>query len=186
MSRFEERLRSFFYDPAEDISGLLDLGEPQATRTAVAEEAPEEYLGFWLGPERYLLPLAAVREVVKVPPLTEVPRAAPDLLGLMRLRGELLPVHDVRERLGLGTALASPAAPDAPPLPVGARVLVLHGEPGPAGMLADGVMGVVRLRPSTLEPPLPGVVRGERHRVRALARVRDVLYVVLGAEGLLA
>jgi purine-binding chemotaxis protein CheW len=185
MSRFEQRLSAFFYRPDEDVTGLLDLGEPATAAPAPPVEAPGEFLAFALGAERFLLPLAAVREVVKPPALTEVPREGPALRGLMSLRGELMPVYDVRERLGLGPP--PPAGPAEGPQERAARVLVLHGgAQGPAGVLADAVVGVVRLRPSALEVPQAGVVRSERHGVRALGRVRDALYALLDAEALLA
>jgi purine-binding chemotaxis protein CheW len=108
-----------------------------------------------LGDECYALSLHALREIVKVPPLTEVPRSEPELLGVMNLRGEVIPVYDLELRLGLTRAPAPIAGPDAnlAALPKGTRVLVVKSEEGAAGVRVDSVSGVVRLRPSAIEAP---------------------------------
>ncbi|RJS15286.1 chemotaxis protein CheW [Corallococcus sp. H22C18031201] len=186
MPRFDALLDDFFYRPDEDVSGLVDFaaGSHGATPQAV-EEVPEEYLSFLLEDECYAVPLLAVREICKVPPLTEIPRAEPWLLGVMNLRGELLPVYDVKLRLRLAEVPARVAGPEALPAPRAARILVLKTEEGPAGVWVDSVQGVVRLKPSMLEAAPPGL-RGERDCVVGLGRRGAQLYILLDPELALA
>ncbi|MFP2897398.1 chemotaxis protein CheW, partial [Corallococcus sp. 4LFB] len=111
MSRFEALLDAFFYRPDEDVGGLLDFAAgSDDLAPPLLEEEPVEYLAFRLESECYAVPILAVREICKVPLLTEIPRAEPHLLGVMNLRGELLPVYDVKLRLRLA---------EAPPLVAG-------------------------------------------------------------------
>jgi chemotaxis signal transduction protein len=83
---------------------------------------------FVLGERGYATPLDAVREVVRLERLADLPGMTPPLAGVIDLRGTALPVLDLR----LG------AAP-------GARgdVLVLEGADGPVGVAVDQVRAVV-------------------------------------------
>lgn len=187
MKDFEARLRRFFYDPDEDVTGLLDLGDSAPDAAPVSqEEPPEEFLGFLLGEERFLVPLISVREVGKVPRLTEVPHGPDPLVGVMNLRGELLPVYDAAAGLGLVEAtrdLASPLA-SAPPRPM--RVVVVHVPPEAAGLVVDGLLGVIRLPYSAFQSPGPGIgQRGGRAAVVALAHHEGQLHCLLDPHELL-
>lgn len=185
MSRFELLLQEFFYRPDED-PGPFFVGqpEPEELPAPLEEEPPAEFLGFRLEREQYAIPLPDVREIVKVPPLTEVPRAPASLLGVMSLRGEVLPVYDVRPKLHLSDRVPKLAGPpeECEPLPRGARVLLVRTAEGDAGVLVDEVAGVVRLKPSTLELPPPGVAGPDRDSVVGLGRKGEHLYILLDLE----
>lgn len=185
MDDFEAQLGRFFYDPDEDVSDLLELGE-EAAGAAPQEEPREEYLGFSLGEERFLVPLIGVREVGRVPVLTEIPHAPHGLLGVMGLRGELLPVYDPACLLGLSDVARQLACPGAPAAPREARVLVLYTSPGDAGLLVDRLLGVVRLPNSAFSQPGPGVVRSDRGAVIALGHHEGKLHCLLDAQELFA
>lgn len=183
MARLSELLDEFFYRPDEDVSALGALlagGEELVVEAP--EERAEEFLAFRLEGECYAVPIASVREIVKVPPLTELTRAAPPLLGVMNLRGDVLPVYDLKLRLRLVDAPTLRAGPDAPSAPRAARIVVVNGEQGSAGIWVDAIRDVVRLRPSTLEPPPPGVASGERPAVVGLGRRGSELFILLDLE----
>ncbi|MCP3101436.1 chemotaxis protein CheW [Myxococcus sp. K15C18031901] len=187
MSRFAELLDDFFYRPDEDVGGLQDFASgSDGASSLLPEEVPEEYLAFRLEGESYAVPIRAVREISKVPPLTEIPRAEPQLLGLMNLRGELLPAYDVKVRLGLAEKAPLVAGPEAPPPPRDARIIVLRTQTGPAGVWVDGVAGVVKLKPSMLEPPPASLRMGDRDCVVGIGRRGPSLYILLDPEQALA
>ncbi|MHB8876579.1 MAG: chemotaxis protein CheW [Myxococcaceae bacterium] len=187
MATFASLLEDFFYRPDEDEGPLFALASgPDEAPPLVAEEVPGEYLAFSLEDECYAVPIGELREIVKVPPLTELPRAAPSLLGVMNLRGEVLPVYDIKPRLRLSVAAVRIAGPDPAPLPKAARVLIIRAEGGDAGVLVDAVREVVKMKPSALEPPPPGVGGGERDCVMGLGRRRDQLYILLDIHQALA
>ena len=60
-----------------------------------------EFLAFELSAERYALPLACVREIMRVSAVTEVPRAPSDVLGVISVRGQVTTVLDLRRKLHL-------------------------------------------------------------------------------------
>ena len=104
-----------------------------------------ELLVLWLDDDPYALPVERVREIVRLRPITPVPRMPAAVCGVLSLRGEIVQVIDLRLRLGL------PASSAENPR---RRIVVLHGEDGQmTGLLVDRVSEVMRLRDGELRPP---------------------------------
>jgi purine-binding chemotaxis protein CheW len=59
-----------------------------------------KYLTFMLGREEYGLPVLKVREIIKVMDITRVPQVAAHVLGVINLRGKVIPVIDLRRKFG--------------------------------------------------------------------------------------
>jgi purine-binding chemotaxis protein CheW len=59
-----------------------------------------KYLTFSLGNEEYGLPVMKVREIIKVMDITQVPQVAAHVLGVINLRGRVIPVIDLRRKFG--------------------------------------------------------------------------------------
>jgi len=186
-SAFADLLQDFFYRPDEDpLPGLVMPELPEEAESAAPEHI-HEYLAFFLDQECYGIPITAVREIVRVPALTEVPRSGPDLLGVINLRGEVLPVYDLKLRLRLQSAPSRVAGPEGAPeaIPRAARVLVIRGgDLGDVGVLVDGVSEVVRIPDGELEPAPAGTT--ERDCIVGLGRRGDQLCILLDLERALA
>jgi len=110
-------------------------------RSSDEEAGTREFLAFEMGDERYALPLSAVREIVRPPPITEVPRAPREILGIVSVRGHVTTLVDLRCKLGM------------PPTAIGPRSRVLLADQGREvlGLLVDRVDQVVRLREDEVE-----------------------------------
>lgn len=111
-------------------------------RAAVSGESQEEitlrreFVTFRLGQDAYAIPIERVREVVRLRPITPMPRVPTAVRGVISLRGEVAQVIDLRTRLGMDPVPASRTS----------RIVVVHGEDGTvAGLLIDSVRGVLRL-----------------------------------------
>jgi purine-binding chemotaxis protein CheW len=76
-----------------------DHTAPEASRRG-PQRAEGKYLALALGEEEYGIPVLDVREIVGLMPITRVPNASPNVLGVMNLRGKVVPVVDLRARLG--------------------------------------------------------------------------------------
>jgi purine-binding chemotaxis protein CheW len=101
-----------------------------------------EFLSFRLGSDVYAVELSRIREIVSSPPLTEVPRAPADVVGICSVRGLLVTVVDLRRRLRLV---------ENPPTRL-SRILLANTDSGEVmGLLVDEVRQVVRLAPSEIE-----------------------------------
>lgn len=155
----------------------------ESEKGGTSEHVGAEHVAFHLDSEHWALPIVGLREIVRVIPLTEVPRAAPALLGVMNLRGKVLPVYSLKRRLGFSTEPARIAGPEADlaSVPRGARIIVVRSSEGDAGLLVDEVREVVRLRASSLEPP--EAKAGEAHEaIAGVAREGDQRFFLLDLE----
>jgi len=124
-----------------------------------------ELLWVEVGGEPYALPIERVREIVRMCPLTRVPRAPALVLGVISLRGEIVQVLDLRRALGAA----------APPPTRRSRIVVLHSEAGEiAGWLVDAVSQVLRVPEAELLPPL-----GDAGELVTAICVRDERFVSL-------
>lgn len=137
-----------------------------------------------VGSESYVIDLARVEEILPVQTPTPVPRAPAFLEGVVKLRGEVVPVVDVRKRLGVSPRSAT--SNDRRTLRR-QRMIVCKLGRRRVGFLVDGVSRVLRVSRSELKPaPLtasPGQaphvlgVVGEPGQLRLLL---DVLSLVGG------
>ncbi|MDX2052276.1 MAG: chemotaxis protein CheW [Polyangiaceae bacterium] len=110
-----------------------------------------EFLAFTLAGELYAVELTTIREIVSPPPITHVPRAASDVLGICSVRGLLVTVIDLRQRLRLGDGSGSQRT----------RILLSETASGEVvGLLVDEVRQVIRLGASEIEP-VASVLGGE-------------------------
>lgn len=67
--------------------------------------ASGKYLTFTLAQERYSVSVLKVREIMRMCPVTQVPRMPTYIKGVINLRGKIVPVIDLRKRFGLPPAL---------------------------------------------------------------------------------
>jgi purine-binding chemotaxis protein CheW len=75
----------------------------QTTEGVISSEAlnalPRKYLVWLVGEQRYAIKLSDVREVIAMPPLTDLPVHHRTLKGVFNLRGKIISVADLREKL---------------------------------------------------------------------------------------
>jgi len=106
-----------------------------------------ELLCFGLGGDPYAIPVERVREIVRLRPITDVPRVPAEILGVISLRGEVVEVLDLRRRMGMPAAQPTRST----------RIIVLHGDEGEVtGMLVDSVSEVLRVEEVAIRPPTSG------------------------------
>jgi purine-binding chemotaxis protein CheW len=101
-----------------------------------------EYLAFRLGPDTYAVPIGEVREILKLPPVTEVPRAPTDVIGVVSVRGLLVTVLDLKLRLRATSSEITKK---------GRILLVMGADDEVIGLYVDEVLQVFRLAESEVE-----------------------------------
>ena len=133
-----------------------------------AKHHDREVLTFRIGPEIYGVDIEAMREISKLRPVTEVPRAPGFLPGIITLRGTVVPIIDLRMRMGLAAAEPTRAS----------RILIVDYDGEPYGLIVDAVIRVVRMVDDQIEAsPLPGGIDSEF--LTGLARDEGDLIVLL-------
>ena len=140
-------------------------------------ERAQSYVVFQLGGEGYALEVMRVQEVLDMQSLTEVPGGPKFLLGVINLRGHVVPVYDLRMPFGLTKQPETNRAP---------CVLIVESSSGNdvqiTGLLVDRVSDVLEFSPEEVQPaPQLGLGKATPF-VRGLIRHQDAFLLVLDVD----
>jgi purine-binding chemotaxis protein CheW len=170
-------LEEFFVSPDEmDAAGAmsLDLYRDEMD-TRLRAEGVQEYLSFVLADESYAVNIFHIKEIIKPPMITEVPRTERVILGVLNLRGMIAAVVDLRRRLGLEAAEQTRKS----------RILIVQLRDELVGLLVDEVRHVIRLKDEDIEPP-PGVFdRVEAEHIVGVGRQEGEMYTLLDLDSVI-
>ncbi len=137
----------------------------------------QSYVVFRLGGEGYALEVMRVQEVLDMQALTEVPGGPKYLLGVINLRGHVVPVYDLRTPFGLIKEQKPTRAPCV--------LIVESGAENAAqitGLLVDRVSDVLEIPPEEIQPsPRLGLGKATPF-VRGLIRHQDAFLLVLDVD----
>lgn len=103
---------------------------------------PGQYLTLLLKSQYYGVPIGTVREINQIGDVVPVPHTPEFVLGVMNLRGKVIPVVDLRKKFGMESA----------PRTRETCIVVIDGQAGQIGMVVDAVSEVVELAASQIEP----------------------------------
>ncbi len=162
-------------------SYALDLASAEGDVAVIDDEHRElettetQCLAFSLGDEEYALNIVGISEIIKVKEFTDVPRAPGFVLGVISLRGVVVPVFDLAERLNLGKS----------ELTANSRIVVCQSGEITAGLLVDSINQVIKLADDSIEPP-PAVLSGlERDFMTGVGRHKGRMVILLDVENVL-
>jgi purine-binding chemotaxis protein CheW len=126
---------------------------------------------FELDDREFALPIEDIAEILPMVLVTPVPEVPPWVVGVINLRGRVIPIADLRMRLGM-----EPREPE-----LNTPILVAEQGTRKLGLIADAVRDVISLPADALEPPAEVGATDMDHvdAVSALARTDDRLIVVL-------
>jgi|SRR5689334_2061978 len=155
-------------------------------RTTNASAGGGKYLTFALGREEYGLPVLKVREIIKVMDITHVPQVAAHVLGVINLRGKVIPVIDLRRKFGF-----DPQAPTDRTCIIVAEV-ALTSSTVMMGIVVDSVSEVVNVMAAEIEQPPDFGGQRTNDFLLGLAKVKGGVKIlldldrVLGSDGQVA
>ncbi|HBK61332.1 MAG TPA: chemotaxis protein CheW [Firmicutes bacterium] len=131
---------------------------------------------FELGDESYGVDISRVQDINRMQEITEIPHAPESVVGVINLRGRVIPVIDLRKRFGLS---AAPNTKDT-------RIVVVHMEHNLIGMIVDAVSKVLRIPADIVEPPSPVLASIDSSYLRGIAKLDDNLVVLLDLDFVLS
>ena len=109
--------------------------------TNVVEEEKKQYIICRIGDEQYGLDISFVDNIVRMQKITRVPKVQFYYIGIINLRGEVVPVMSVRRKMGLGEDEVTNKS----------RIVILKMEEvGYVGILVDEVKEVIALGESEI------------------------------------
>lgn len=142
----------------------------------VTQARQEEHLViFTLADECYALDISTVQEIILWQSVTRVPMT-PDVEGIINLRGNVIPVIDLRKRFGL----EAQTGPET-------RIVVVEIGAVVAGLVVDGVHEVLRVPVEQIVPAPPTVMTAVSNElIRGIAKTEERLIILLVADRILA
>lgn len=144
------------------------------------DEVQQQYLTFSIAGEEYAISILRVREIMEYSTSTRVPSTAPCVIGVINLRGRVVPLIDLAMKFGQGqTAITKWTC-------VVIAEVDVEGESTVVGILADAVSHVVDLADSEIEPPPAFGLPGRRDYLVGMGRSGAKFILILDVDHLLS
>jgi purine-binding chemotaxis protein CheW len=159
-----------------ELKDLKDILLSQHEEKAEEEEEQIQLLTFMLADEEYGLNIMDIKEIVRPKEATEVPRTPAYIQGIISLRGVIIPIYDVKKRLGLVATEQDPRN----------RIIVVKSNEHFFGLLVDSVVQVMDVPLSKIDPPpeIVGSVEGEF--LIGIGKVDERLIILMNLQKVLA
>jgi len=143
------------------------------------DAATQQVLTFELGNETYGFEILRVREIRGWTSVTTIPQAPPHVLGILNLRGSIVPVMDLRMRFALEQAQYTNATVII--------VLSVHSQAGQreVGVVVDGVSDVVDVNVADIKQPPDLGPNSATDYIRGLVSAGERMTVLLNVDGLI-
>ena len=119
--------------------------------------------------EEFAVDILKVQEINKMITITRIPNAPPFVEGVINLRGKIIPIVDLRKRLGF----------EGKSYDKSTRIIVIELDGMVLGFIVDSVSEVLRISDSTVEPP-PSLVAGvESDYIEGVGKLNNRLLILL-------
>jgi purine-binding chemotaxis protein CheW len=141
-----------------------------ATLAFATESA--QYLTFALGDEEYGVEILKVQEIRGYAPITPIPNTPPHVMGVMNLRGAIIPVVDLRRTLGMAPADYTPFTVIVV-VTVGTRV---------TGVIVDAVSDVLDIARADIQPSPDFGTGIDARFIQGMARTAGKLVILLDVD----
>ena len=129
-------------------------------------------ISFAVGVEEYGLELLRVKEVIRMRQIVRLPNAPAFMKGIINLRGDVIPIIDLRGRFGLGSSEQTAST----------RIIVVEVRGQLVGMVVDSSNEVVRVPVDQIEPPSPLLRTGAQEFITGVAKMEDRLVILIDVD----
>ena len=144
-----------------------------------AAETSEQYLTFMLAGEEYGVDILRVQEIKGWDKVTRIPHTPDYVLGVINLRGAVVPILDLRRRFGLETVEFGPTT-----VVIVVRVMSGRGE-RTVGVVVDAVSEVYNVDAADTKPPPDVCGSVDTMFVKGLATVEEKMLILLDIDRLI-
>jgi purine-binding chemotaxis protein CheW len=141
-------------------------------------EQPRNFqtVAFVIGGQHYCIDIMSVREIRNWTGVTELPNTADYMMGVINLRGVIVPIIDLKARFGLGSSLPTPAH---------VVVIVALGDKL-HGLLVDGVSDIVTCKEEEVSPIPEALGQAQNPLLSGLITMGEQMMAVVALDRLIA
>ncbi len=147
--------------------------ETQASH--VKDSKTSQVVSFGLGKEEYGVNIMIVQEIILMGRITQVPEVPAYLLGVINLRGNVIPIVNLRKRFGLPEREADDET----------RIVVVNLEGRTVGIVVDRVNEVLRISKDQISSSPPSISSLGQEYILGLARLDTRLLILLDMDRIL-
>jgi purine-binding chemotaxis protein CheW len=152
------------------------LGENSQRHAQEKDHMDYQIVIFELASELFGLQIAAVESIIKLQPITQVPHAPSFVEGVTNLRGNVLPVIDLRKRFGF----------EAMQVDKNSRIIVVNVDKVKVGMLVDAVKEVLTISEQAVEPAPSITMTVDSNFITGIVKITKNLVILLNLDKVLA
>ena len=133
-----------------------------------------QLVGFIVGDEEYAIPILNIQEIIKPIEYTRVPSVPDYVLGVFNLRGNVIPLIDLRKRFSLNVTKQSSNT----------RYIVMKDEDNIAGFVIDRLTEAIRIDRNRIDPPPETLVK-DKGMIYGIGKRDQNILTILKVESLL-
>lgn len=151
-----------------------------SAETSASTNLGGKYFTFILGEEEYGLEILKVREIIGLMPITNVPRTADYVCGIINLRGKIIPVVDLRVKFGMQKVDTTEET---------CIIVVECSKDDHAmtmGILVDRVSEVLDVDEESIEPPPDFGTGFQANFILGMAKINDSVKILLDVDTILS
>ncbi len=169
-----------------DLSEILKKQESESAETKgdqVVVDVDEvqgdvniiQLVSFVIDEVEYGVDILSVHEILRIPEITRLPNTPPFIKGVINLRGNVLPVVDIRNRFGFPRGKLTDLT----------RIIVIETADKQVGLLVDNVHQVVRIPDTHVDPPSDLLEGVSEEFILGIGRLKDRLIVILNTSNII-
>ncbi len=148
----------------------------QTSTTDTSQSQLLQLVSFHIEEEEFAIDILNIQGINRMMNITRVPNTPAFVEGIINLRGQVIPVVNLRKRLGF-----PPKEPDK-----ATRIIVVEIGKRVIGFIVDSVNEVLRISSSITEPPPPMVAGIDSEYITAVGKLDDRLLILLDLEKVLS
>lgn len=148
----------------------------KSEQAELSPDTEREFLSFLLGEEQYALDIMSVKEIRGYEPVTKIANAPPFIKGVLNLRGDIVPIVDLRIKFCVGEATYNEFT----------IVIMLNVCNRIVGIVVDAVSDVIKLASDDIKPPPEFGVAFDTQFLHGLAEVNDAMVIIVNIESLIS
>ncbi|GAB6099366.1 chemotaxis protein CheW [Halanaerocella petrolearia] len=133
----------------------------------------DQFIVFEVGTEKFGIKITEVQEIIKPQQVTSLPRSADFIKGIIELRGEVIVIVNLGERLGIGEVAETEG-----------RVLVVNINGVNAGLVVDDASDVVQINTDQIKSPQGNMAGIKTEYLSGVAKLDEELIILLDFEAL--
>ncbi|MFZ5754745.1 MAG: chemotaxis protein CheW [Bacillota bacterium] len=133
----------------------------------------EQYVIFRFNAEHYGVDILSVQEIIRPPKITKLPNTPPHVLGVINLRGNIIPIVDLKIRFNFEDFQNNKDE----------RIIVLRIDDKLMGIQVDEVQEVLRLKTDQIEQAADICTTIDREFIAGIAKLDDRLIILLSLKG---